>query len=159
MKNIVDFYNYVKESHIADDDYWNSIVKIRDYAEDESIKAHADMLLRQRNTAGGRAVIPEMKSFVEEYIDILDKSKHLTTYNNLKDVPDDVLLDVFSIPSEDLVSIKKDRYLIEFKIKQKRFVGDKNKKITHSSNNPSEEVIQKLKEKGYIFKPAINLTR
>lgn len=48
-------------------DVWNRLVRFRDNCADKKLKAHADMLLGQLNTASGARVKPEAESFLAEH--------------------------------------------------------------------------------------------
>lgn len=46
---------------------WNRLVYFRDNCTDKALVAHANMLLRQLNTASGARVKPEAESFLAEH--------------------------------------------------------------------------------------------
>lgn len=48
-------------------DVWNRLVRFRDNCTHNDLKAHADMLLDQLNTASGARVKPEAENFLAEY--------------------------------------------------------------------------------------------
>jgi len=45
---------------------WNELVKLRDKTKKMDIKHHANLLLSQLNTSGGRAVYSEAHNFINE---------------------------------------------------------------------------------------------
>jgi hypothetical protein len=49
---------------------WNALIKVRDTTKDEHIKERAELLLRQRNTAGGSMIEGEIISFLHENAEI-----------------------------------------------------------------------------------------
>lgn len=44
---------------------WNQLVKFRDNCGNPELSAHADMLLHQYKTAGGRCIRNEIESFLD----------------------------------------------------------------------------------------------